>query len=94
MTWILLTVLLVVAALVVVVAGQAGETTWAVRSRRGRSAGQRGAPRVQCLPCHGTGWRGGEPERTLTFIGDGFEDKHRPATLCPDCGGTGVAAGH
>jgi hypothetical protein len=50
------------------------------------------AARRKCLKCHGTGWIGGEPERTFNFVGDGFEDKHTPATACPVCGGTGTLA--
>lgn len=49
-------------------------------------------PAPRCLRCRGTGWLNRDAERTFTFTGDGFEDRHAPATMCPDCGGTGVAA--
>jgi DnaJ-class molecular chaperone len=41
-----------------------------------------------CLNCHGSGWIQ-EPERTLTFTGEGFTDVHRPARMCAACDGTG-----
>ncbi|MEU1885282.1 hypothetical protein [Micromonospora sp. WMMD987] len=47
-------------------------------------------PARRCLRCRGTGWLNREPERTHTFTGDGFEDRHTPARICPDCGGTGT----
>ena len=43
---------------------------------------------ARCLKCHGSGWIQ-EPERTLTFTGEGFADVHRPARMCPACDGTG-----
>jgi DnaJ-class molecular chaperone len=83
MMWILLVLLLL---------GAAVACTVAVRAFR-RGAGQDFASRpgrVRCLRCRGTGWLGGETERTFTFTGDGFEDRHNPATPCPDCRGTGL----
>jgi hypothetical protein len=62
----------------------------AARRRRPREPEMR-LPAPRCLRCRGTGWLNSDPERTFTFTGDGFEDKHTPATMCPDCGGTGVA---
>ena len=93
MTWILLGVLLLlVLAAVAVAANVADRASWTARSlarRRRRNGGMR-LPARRCLTCHGTGWVNREPERTFTFTGDGFEDKHSPATVCPDCGGTGT----
>lgn len=43
---------------------------------------------ARCLKCHGSGWIQ-EPERTLTFTGEGFADVHRPAEMCAACEGTG-----
>jgi hypothetical protein len=95
-TWILLGVLLLlvlaVAAIVVTVTDGALWTARSVSRRRRRNDGMR-LPARRCLSCHGTGWVNREPERTFTFTGDGFEDKHSPATLCPDCGGTGARPG-
>ena len=44
--------------------------------------------RALCVKCHGSGWIQ-EPERTLTFTGEGFADVHRPARMCAACEGTG-----
>jgi hypothetical protein len=89
MTWILLGLLFLIVL---------GAGTMAVRFFRGRPPGfdggraaATGGPRPRCLRCRGTGWTGRKPERTLSFDGEGFEDRHTPATPCPDCGGTGVA---
>ena len=95
MTWILLGILLLLVLVVAaVVANMADRAWWTARSltrrRRDRTPGMR-LPAPRCLTCHGTGWLNREPERTFTFTGDGFEDKHSPATMCPDCGGTGTA---
>ena len=86
MKWFLLFVLLVILVAVVIAALRRGEARWPgpTRSDAGRSR------TVKCLRCHGTGWIGREPERTLNFTGDGFEDRHAPATMCSACGGTGV----
>ena len=83
MTWILLALLLLAAI---------GACTVAVRVVRGRvsDAGTGPRVRVKCLRCRGTGWVGGGPERTFTFTGTGFEDRHAPRTPCPDCDGTGT----
>jgi hypothetical protein len=95
-TWIQLGVLLLlvlaVAAIVVTMTDRALWTARSLTRRRQRNDGMR-LPARRCLSCHGTGWVNREPERTFTFTGDGFEDKHSPATLCPDCGGTGTAPG-
>jgi len=57
--------------------------------RRGRFSWQIGRPAsLVCARCHGRGWLD-RTERTLTFTGDGFADRHRPASLCQDCDGTG-----
>ena len=91
-TWILLgAVLLLVLAVAAVAVNVADRALWTARSRRRRRTGGMRLPARRCLTCHGTGWVNREPERTFTFTGDGFEDKHSPATLCPDCGGTGTA---
>ena len=58
---------------------------------RRRPARDQARPQVRCLKCRGTGWINQQPERTLNFVGDGFEDRHTPAMVCPACGGTGVA---
>lgn len=82
MTWIVLALLLLVAL---------GACTVVVRVMRSRDfGGGGGTHQVRCLPCRGTGWLGGEPERTLNFTGEGFENRHTPASQCPACGGTGV----
>ena len=78
MKWILLALVLVVAVVA---------CTVAVRALRPGLF--RGATRVRCLRCRGTGWLGGETERTLDFTGDGFADRHTPATPCPECSGVG-----
>ena len=76
MKWLLLLALLVLALVVIGLM---------LRARPGP-----GAPvRRRCPRCHGTGWIGGRPERTLDFDGEGFTDRHAPATMCPACGGTG-----
>jgi hypothetical protein len=95
MKWILALGLLAAVALVVAalatIAWQTSETHWFTGTWRGlRSAKQRKPLRVRCLPCHGTGRRGREPERTMNFLGGSFEDRHGPATPCPDCRGRGV----
>lgn len=91
--WILLGILAVLVLGVITLASARGGW-WAARLRTRRSA----APAVtlpppRCLQCHGTGWINRDPERTFTFAGDGFEDRHHPATMCPACGGTGRASG-
>jgi hypothetical protein len=80
MTWIVLALLLLVAL---------GACTVVIRVIRTRDMGGE-RPQIRCLRCRGTGWLGGEPERTMNFTGEGFENRHTPATQCPDCGGTGV----
>ncbi len=90
MTWILLAlVALLVAGLIALLVRTAGTTRFWF-SRRPRDW-DRARPRPRCLQCRGTGWTNREPERTLNFVGDGFEDRHTPATMCPSCGGTGMA---
>lgn len=86
MEWQLLVTLTAVALVVA-----AGGAWWAARSaaRRGPEPEMR-LPPPRCLRCRGTGWLNRDPERTLTFTGDGFEDRHTPATVCPECGGTGL----
>jgi hypothetical protein len=98
MKWIVLVLLLlfVVAALVVAVRAGFGPFRGGVAGRGIRRSGAAGnwqvdEPRRRCLRCRGTGWVGGEPERTLHFDGTGFENRHTPAQPCPDCDGTGVA---
>jgi hypothetical protein len=95
MTWILLGILLLLVLVVAAVVADTADRAWwtapsLTRRRRDRTPGMR-LPTPRCLTCHGTGWVNREPERTFTFTGDGFEDKHSPATMCPDCGGTGTA---
>ncbi|HEX8927599.1 MAG TPA: hypothetical protein VGA45_01685 [Actinomycetota bacterium] len=80
MTWILLGLLLLVAL---------GAFTVVVRVMRSREPGG-DRPATRCLQCRGTGWVGGEPERTMSFTGEGFENRHTPARQCPRCDGTGV----
>ena len=80
MTWILLGLLLLVAL---------GAFTVVVRVMRSRDHDS-ARPASRCLQCRGTGWVGGEPERTMNFTGEGFENRHTPATQCPRCEGTGV----
>jgi len=91
MKWILLGILVVlVLGVVALVVNAAGGAWWAARFRiRRGKAPALSLPRPRCLPCHGTGWINRDPERTFTFAGDGFEDRHHPATMCPACGGTG-----
>lgn len=97
MEWLLLVVLVVVVlvvGLLALVVNAASGAWWAARSlaRRGRDREpELRLPAPRCLRCRGTGWLNRDPQRTFTFTGDGFEDKHNPATMCPDCGGTGVA---
>jgi hypothetical protein len=98
MEWLLLVILVVVVLVLGVLAMVVNATSgaWAAaRSlagrRRERQPEMRRLPAPRCLRCRGTGWLNRDPERTFTFTGDGFEDKHTPATMCPDCGGTGVA---
>ena len=76
MKWLLLLALLVLALVVIGL------------MRRPRPGAGAPAPR-RCPRCHGTGWIGGRPERTLDFDGEGFTDRHTPATMCPACGGSG-----
>jgi hypothetical protein len=85
MKWIVLVLLLLFAVAALVVAVRV--------IRRSAAAGnwQVDEPRRRCLRCRGTGWVGGEPERTLNFDGAGFENRHTPAKPCPDCDGTGFA---
>jgi hypothetical protein len=90
----LLVVLLLVLAAIAAVRWQTSETNWAGRTwLRRRSGDAERAPRPRCLPCHGTGRLGPGLERTMTFVGDGFEDRPTPTTLCSACGGTGTAPG-
>ena len=77
MLWILLAVLIALVAAVAI----------ALLTRRAPAA----APARTCVRCHGTGWIDQGPERTLNFTGEGFEDRQRPATMCPSCGGTGLS---
>jgi hypothetical protein len=91
MKWFLLFLLLLAVVVAVGVAWQRSETRWAGNEWRAhRKAGARPPQKTKCLPCHGTGWLGREPERTLNFAGDSFEDRHAPATMCSACGGTGI----
>lgn len=97
MEWRLLVILVVVVLILgvlVLVVNAASGAWWAARSfarrRRDREPEMR-LPAPRCLRCRGTGWLNHDSERTFTFTGDGFEDRHAPATMCPDCGGTGVA---
>jgi hypothetical protein len=99
MEWLLL-VILILAILVLgglaLMARLAGGAWWAARAltrRRGDQGPRMRLPAARCLRCRGTGWLNRDPERTFTFTGEGFEDKHAPATMCPDCGGTGMARG-
>ncbi|MET0426797.1 MAG: hypothetical protein ABW046_23215 [Actinoplanes sp.] len=78
MMWILIVLVLLAAA--------GGFALLAARRSTSPAAG----PRRRCVRCRGTGWIGGEPERTLNVEGDGFENRHVPATMCPACGGTGT----
>ena len=89
MKWILLAAVLLVA--VVAVAAMPRTRSWL--SSRPRAWDQAGAPPRRCLKCHGTGWLNRGPERTLNVVGEGFEDRHTPATMCPVCRGTGIAPG-
>ncbi|MEV6596499.1 hypothetical protein AB0M36_06465 [Actinoplanes sp. NPDC051346] len=97
MEWLLLVILVVVVLVLGVLAlvFNVASGTWRVArsiARRGRDKepGMR-LPAPRCLRCRGTGWLNRDPERTFTFTGDGFEDRHTPATMCQDCGGTGLA---
>jgi len=87
MKWIVLVLLLLFAVVAVVAAVRVIR-----RSAAGAGNWQVERPRRRCLRCRGTGWIGGEPERTLNFDGAGFANRHAPATRCPDCDGTGFAA--
>ncbi|GLY96845.1 hypothetical protein [Actinoplanes sp. NBRC 103695] len=94
MKWLLVVVLLllVLAAVLLVVKVLGGVWSLArIVTTRRRNTWTTGLPQPRCLNCRGTGWIDQEPERTFNFVGDGFEDKHAPATLCPVCGGTGAA---
>jgi len=86
MKWILLAVLFLVAAGVVAVVVKT-RFWFGARPREWDQP----PSRPLCLQCRGTGWLNRGPERTLNVVGDGFEDRHTPATMCPNCGGTGVA---
>lgn len=95
MEWVLLAVVvLVLIGVVAVLVGVARVGRWLIHivgrifgiGRHGWSVPRR---QPRCLRCRGTGWLNQEPERTFNFTGDGFEDRHSPATVCPDCGGTG-----
>lgn len=88
MKWLLLVVLAVLALGVLTLAVNA------IRSIVGRRRDPEPEMRLRaprCLRCRGTGWLNRDPERTFTFTGEGFANEHTPATMCPDCGGTGVA---
>ena len=90
MKWLLLLLLfLLIAGVLAAVVNTVGDTRFFLRLRR--PTWDRARPRPRCLQCRGTGWINREPERTMNFVGDGFEDRHAPATLCPACGGTGIA---
>ncbi|WP_433299177.1 hypothetical protein ACQP2F_45490 [Actinoplanes sp. CA-030573] len=90
MKWLLLLLLfLLIAGALAAVVNTVGDTRFFLRLRRPSWDRQR--PRPRCLQCRGTGWVDREPERTLNFVGDGFEDRHAPARMCPACGGTGEA---
>jgi hypothetical protein len=90
MKWLLVFLgsLLIIAVLAAMI-NAVGDTRFFLRSRR--PSWTRARPQPRCLRCRGTGWINREPERTLNFVGDSFEDRHAPATICPACGGTGVA---
>jgi DnaJ-class molecular chaperone len=85
MKWILLVLLLLL-----VVAAAVAAVRVLRRSAHAQSF-ELNASQRRCLKCRGTGWVGGEPERTFNFDGAGFEDRHTPKKRCPDCGGTGSA---
>lgn len=90
MKWLLLIVaLLLIAGVLAMIFNVAGAARFFLRRRRPTWDSAR--PQLRCLPCGGTGWINREPERTLNFTGDGFEDRHEPAIVCPSCAGTGVA---
>jgi len=97
MEWLLLVILVVVVlvlgvlALMVNAAGGAWSAARSFSRRRHDRKPEMRLPAPRCLQCRGTGWLNRDPERTFTFTGEGFEDKHTPATMCPACGGTGVA---
>jgi hypothetical protein len=94
MKWLLLALaLLLLAGVAAMVINAVGDARWIaglLNARRARTW-DRARPRPRCLQCRGTGWINREPERTFNFVGDGFEDRHTPATICPACGGTGMA---
>jgi hypothetical protein len=89
MEWLLLGAVVIVAGLLALAVRTAGATRFWL-NRRPRTW-DHALPRRRCLQCRGTGWVNREPERTLNFVGDGFEDRHTPAIMCPSCGGTGTA---
>jgi len=94
MEWILLGIVLLLVLGAITLAVNAVSGAWsAVRFVTGRRRTEWATrlPQPRCLRCHGTGWVDREPERTFNFVGDSFEDKHSPATICPICNGTGVA---
>lgn len=91
MKWLLLLfAVLLVAGLVAMAVNAMSDAR--IRSRGRTRTWDRARPQPRCLQCRGTGWLNREPERTLNFVGDGFEDRQGPATMCPACGGTGMAA--
>jgi hypothetical protein len=85
MKWILLLLLLLIALAAAVAAVRV------IRRSAHAESFEIDRARRRCLRCRGTGWLGGEPQRTFEFDGTGFENRHPPATPCPDCDGTGVA---
>jgi hypothetical protein len=93
--WILLgVVVIVVLGVIGLVAGLVNRAWWAARSLGDRvpRPSEMELPPQRCLRCQGTGWINRQSERTFTFTGDGFEDVHTPATVCPACGGTGAGS--
>lgn len=90
MKWLLLIfVLFLIAGVLAAIVNTAGGTRFFLLRRRTRWDRARRQPR--CLRCLGTGWINRGPKRTLNFTGDGFEDRHEPAIICPLCAGTGIA---
>ena len=88
MRWLLIAAacVLIVGLATIIVNAASESGSWFKRRNRGW---QLAKFQPRCLPCQGTGWIGREPERTLNFVGDGFEDRYRPAVMCSNCGGTG-----
>ncbi len=85
MKWILLILVFLVAVAAVVAAVRV------VRRQAHAESFEVSRSRRRCLRCRGTGWVGGEPERTFNFDGAGFENRHTPKQRCPDCDGGGAA---